>query len=128
MKTPEPPKLLTEVELELMNIIWKLGEGTVHEVIENLATDRDLAYTSVSTILRILEQKKVVTTTKEGRSHIYHPLLSKADYESRAVHHVVKTVFDDTPLKMVKQLLDQSRLSPSELAEIKLWLRKKEES
>ncbi len=119
-------KLLTEVELELMNILWKLGEGTVHEVLEQLDSSRELAYTSVSTILRILEQKGTLTARKDGRSHIYKPAIEKSAYENRALRHVVKTVFEDTPLKMVKQLLDQSQLSPADLGEIKAWLRKKE--
>ena len=62
-KTTEA-KLLTETELELMTILWKLGEGSVADVIALLPKERALAYTSVSTILRILEQKEILTTRK----------------------------------------------------------------
>src|SRR5690242_526540 len=87
-------KLLTETELELMTILWRLEEGTVADVIAELPEERDLAYTSVSTILRILEQKNILKTRKEGRGHIYTPLIKKSEYETKTVKHVVERVFD----------------------------------
>ena len=65
-KTPRQKKLLTEVELELMGILWRLGEGTVSDVAQGLPAERKLAYTSVSTILRILEQKKLSRAEKKA--------------------------------------------------------------
>lgn len=112
-------KLLTETELELMTILWKLEEGTVSDVIEQLPKERDLAYTSVSTIMRILEQKRILKTRKEGRGHIYTPLLKKSDYEAKTVKHVVDRVFDGTPVALVRQLLDTMRLDESDLKELK---------
>lgn len=114
-----PSKLLTETELELMSILWKLGEGSVAEVIEGLPRGRELAYTSVSTILRILEQKGVLKTRKEGRGHIYIPLLKKAEYSAKTVKHVVDRVFDGTPVALVRQLLDTVKLDESDLKELK---------
>lgn len=112
-------KLLTDVELELMTILWSLKEGSVADVIEKLPKNRDLAYTSVSTILRILEQKEVLKTRKEGRGHIYIPLLKKADYESKTVKHVIDKVFNGTPLSFVKQLLNEVEINQSEIDELK---------
>jgi predicted transcriptional regulator len=111
-------KLLTEVELELMALLWKRGEGSVSDVLAELPKDRKLAYTSVSTILRILEQKGVVSTRKEGRGHVYVPRLSKAAYEKRALKHVVARVFDGAPVALVKQLLN-SDIGAEDLEEIK---------
>lgn len=115
----DPAKLLTETELELMSILWRLGEGSVADVIRQLPNDRDLAYTSVSTILRILEQKHVLKARKEGRGHVYIPLVKKMEYEARAVKHVVDRVFDGTPVALVRQLLDSGSLNQSELKELK---------
>ncbi len=112
-------KLLTDVELELMNILWKLGEGSVHDVLALMSADRKLAYTSVSTMLRILEQKKVLVSRKEGRGHLYSPLLTKQSYESTSLHHLVENVFDGTPATLVKRLLDSEKLSNDELKSIK---------
>lgn len=116
-------KLLTEVELELMSILWKIGEGSVNEVIAQLPKGRALAYTSVSTILRILEQKEVVENRKEGRGHVYIPVLKKPQYESKAVKHVVERVFEGTPMALVKQLLGNTKMSSAELAELKKLVR-----
>src|SRR5271155_3594697 len=118
-------RLLTETELELMTIIWKLGEGSVAEVIAHLPQGRDLAYTSVSTILRILEQKEVLGTRKEGRGHVYFPLLQKEDYEARTLKHVVEKVFDGTAVSMVRQLLRSGDLSQDELLELKKLIAQK---
>lgn len=115
-KTDE--KLLTDVELELISILWKMGEGSVNDVIFLLPPERELAYTSVSTILRILEQKKILKTRKEGRGHVYIPLLTKDEYEKKALNHVVEKVFE-SPMALVKQLLDSNKLTEKELEEIK---------
>lgn len=112
-------KLLTEVELELMNIIWRLGEGSVNDVLSALMSERKLAYTSVSTILRILEQKKILSSRKEGRGHIYFPLISKEKYEAKSLHHLVEKVFDGTPSSLVRRLLAAEKLSKEELKSIK---------
>ena len=115
-------KMLTETELELMTILWKRGEGSVADVIEGLASDRDLAYTSVSTILRILEQKEVVTTRKEGRGFVYIPASSKSEYEAKSVNHLVNRVFDGTPIPLVKQLLNSGSLDAKAIDELKQLL------
>ncbi len=119
-------KMLTDVELELMTILWKRGEGSVNDVIEGLPAERDLAYTSVSTILRILEQKGVLKTRKEGRGHIYIPQLKKTEYEARAVRDVVDRVFDGTPVALVRQLLGSVEIKSDELAELKNLIQKME--
>lgn len=126
-KNKLPEKMLTDVELELMSILWRKGEGSVADVIEALPEERDLAYTSVSTILRILEQKGVLKTRKEGRGHIYIPLMAKNDYEAKAVKHVVDRVFDGGPVALVRQLLDAVQVKPEELQELKKLLAKKGE-
>ena len=112
-------KLLTETELELMTILWRLEEGSVGDVIEQLPEERDLAYTSVSTILRILEQKKILRARKEGRGHVYVPQIKKSEYEAKAVRHVVDRVFDGTPVALVRQLLDTVKLDANDLKELK---------
>ncbi|MCB0408065.1 MAG: BlaI/MecI/CopY family transcriptional regulator, partial [Bdellovibrionales bacterium] len=74
---------------------------------------------SVSTILRILEQKGVLKTRKEGRGHIYIPVLAKTEYEAKTVKHVVERVFEGTPVALVRQLLDTVNLDAQALKELK---------
>jgi predicted transcriptional regulator len=118
---PEP-KRLTEVELELMTILWRLNEATVADVIAALPAERKLAYTSVSTMLRILESKGVLTTRKEGRGHIYVPALEKSQYEARTVKDVVERVFEGAPLALVRQLIDNVDLSEQDIREMRKML------
>lgn len=118
MKVKGSSKLLTELELELMNIVWRMGEATVNAVIAALPPKRDLAYTTVSTIFRILEQKKVLGARKVGRGHTYYPLLSKEEYEATSLHHLVTNVFDGTPSSLVRRLLDSEKMSKEDLESI----------
>jgi predicted transcriptional regulator len=128
MATRKPPRLertLTEVELELMTILWELGGGTVNEVLAALPPTRPLAYTSVATILRILEQKGVLGTEKVGRGHRYLPLVAKDRYEAFALEQMVGKVFGGEPLALVRRLVDAG-LSRRELSALKSLLEAKE--
>jgi predicted transcriptional regulator len=118
-------KPLTATELEMMNVIWRVGPCTVQQVLEELRPQRALAYTSVSTIVRILEQKGFVRSTKEGRGHVYAAVVSKQDYQSTAVRGLVRNVFDDTPALLVRRLLDTQELTEADIAEIRSLLRRK---
>jgi predicted transcriptional regulator len=120
-----PRKPLTATELEMMNVIWRLGPCTVSQVQDDLRPERDLAYTSVSTIIRILEQKGFVTSSKVGRGHLYSSAMTKHDYQAVSLEHVVKQVFDDTPSLLVQRLLDSNSLTENELAEIRALVRRK---
>ncbi len=111
--------LLTEVELEFMNELWALGEGTVRDVLERLPDDRNLAYTSGATILRILEQKEFVTSRKEGKSHVYVPALTKDTYQSRSLRHLSAKLFDDTPASLVAALVNNEDMTEEALGQIR---------
>jgi len=112
-------ELLTEVELEFMNELWALEEGTVRDVLERLPDDRSLAYTSAATILRILEQKDFVTSRKSGKSHIYTPTIAKDAYQSRSLKNLSEKLFDDTPASLVAALVNDEQLSEEALGQIR---------
>lgn len=117
---------LTATELEMMNVIWRLGPCSVRQVVEALRPYRELAYTSVSTIVRILEQKGYVVSLKEGRGHVYRAAVSKQAYQASSLERIVSNVFDGTPALLVQRLLDSQHLSVEELARIRTLLRDKE--
>jgi predicted transcriptional regulator len=118
-------KALTPAELEMMNVIWRIGPCTVAQVVEALRPQRELAYTSVSTIVRILEQKGYVASVKEGRGHRYEAAVSKAAYQATSIQSLVNNVFDGEPSLLVQRLLDSTAVSAGELAQIKALLRGK---
>ncbi|MEW6056586.1 MAG: BlaI/MecI/CopY family transcriptional regulator [Bdellovibrionota bacterium] len=118
-KKTDIEKPLTEVELELMHVIWELGDCTVKDVQTRLAEGRDLAYTSVATIMKILEQKGVLKSRKEDRAHTYHALISRTEYETTSLRHLADNLFHGDPSSMVMRLLSDTKLSKNELAAIR---------
>jgi predicted transcriptional regulator len=110
-----------------MTILWRAAGGTVAEVLAALPRDRPLAYTSVSTILRILEQKGVVRSEKVGRGHRYIPTVDKGDYEGFALGQVVDKVFDGQPLSLLRRLVDTAGLTRHDIAALKALLDEKEQ-
>lgn len=112
-------KRLTDVELELMNILWSQQEATVREVMAHLAPGRDLAYTSVSTVLRILEKKNFLDSRKEGKTHVYFPVVQKEAYEALETRSLVKNLFSGDRLSLMKCLLENESISTDEMSELK---------
>lgn len=112
-------KPFTEVELEIMNAIWNLGDCTVKDVQTALQSTRELAYTSVATMMKILEQKGALTSKKDERVHTYHPLISRQDYELGSLRHLADNVFQGDPSAMVMRLISESKISKEELQNIR---------
>jgi predicted transcriptional regulator len=118
-------KPLTAAELEMMNVIWRIGPCSVAQVLEALSPTRQLAYTSVSTIVRILEQKGYVRSERVGRGHLYSAAIAKDAYQGMTLRHIVSNVFEGEPSLLVQRLLDSDALTSDELTQIKALLRKK---
>lgn len=116
-KKPKLDKPLTEVELELMNAVWELGSCTVKDV--HKAQKRELAYTSVATMMKILEEKGALQSDKGERVIVYKPLLSREEYGSSSLKHLAESVFQGDPGSMVMRLLDDSQLSKEDLQNIR---------
>lgn len=115
-------KPLTEVELEVMNCVWDLGDCTVKEVQAALAAKRELAYTSVATMMKILEDKGFLASKKGERVIQYKPLLTREEYGSASLQHLASNVFQGNPSSMVMQLLGNTDLSQDELQAIRKLL------
>jgi BlaI family transcriptional regulator, penicillinase repressor len=122
MRKKKKNDFLTEVELEFMTQLWELGEGTVRDILACLAPDRDLAYTSGATIMRILEQKNFVTSAKNGKTLVYRALLAKDAYQSRSLRNMSEKLFDRSPAMLVARLVDDADLSQDDLSEMRLLL------
>jgi predicted transcriptional regulator len=112
---------LTEAELRVMNIVWDKGTTTVGEVAAALPGEPGLAYNTVLTTLRILEQKGYVRHTKarEGRAFVYRAVVDRKQASRNAVRHVVRRFFANSPELLVLNLLDDSDLSQQELRNIR---------
>ena len=119
MRKKKTTNLLTDVELEFMTELWALGEGSVRDVLGRLPAERNLAYTSGATILRILDEKGFVESRKVGKTLIYKPLLPKDKYQTRSLQNLSRTLFDDTPATLVARLVDDADLTATDLEEIR---------
>jgi len=114
------PIAFTDRELDVMSVLWDVGSATVAEVRERL-TD-ELAYTTVLTVLRTLEQKGYVGHTGEGRAHRYRPLVQRAAAGRSALRRLVDKVFDGSPELLLTQLVSDKNLSDEELRRLRKLL------
>jgi predicted transcriptional regulator len=112
---------LTEAELRLMDVVWDKGAVTVGEVAAALTGEPVLAYNTILTTLRILEQKGYVRHTKsrEGRAFIYRAVVGRKQASRNALRHVVRGFFANSPELLVLNLLDDGDLSQRELQSIR---------
>jgi len=112
---------LTEAELRLMDIVWDKGTATVGEVAAALRGEPGLAYNTILTTLRILEQKGYVRHTKprEGRAFVYRAVVGRKQASRNALRHLVRGFFANSPELLVLNLLDDGDLSPRELRNIR---------
>ena len=112
---------LTEAELRLMDIVWDKGPVTVGEVAAALPGEPALAYNTILTTLRVLEQKGYVRHTKprEGRAFIYRALVDRKQASRNALRHLVRGFFSNSPELLVLNLLDDGDLSQRELKKIR---------
>ncbi len=106
-----------------MSALWDLGEGTVTEVRDRV--DPDLAYTSISSMIRTLEMKGYVSHRRgEGKTHIYFPVIDRETAGESVLGRVLDKVYGGSPIKLLAQLMDQHRLSAKELARMRELLKR----
>jgi predicted transcriptional regulator len=110
---------LTDAELRLMDVLWKKGAATVSEVVEHLPKSVPLAYSTVLTTLRILENKGYLRHTKDGRAFIYRPVVRREQARESAVTHLLRRFFDDSPELLMLNLIEGKRVDAKELARLR---------
>lgn len=117
---PGPDAELGEAELEVMRVLWDRGPGTVRDVLTVLHADgRQLAYTTVLTVLTRLEQKRFVKSNKGGSAYIYSPRVSREHVTRSRIGALVEQLYDGSPAPLVLQLIKSGGLSPTDLAELR---------
>lgn len=117
-----PPKrsiTLTEAELRLMKVIWARGESTVAELAAAVAEEHSLAYNSVLTTIRVLENKGYVQHRQEGRAFLYTACVAQGEAGLGEVHHVLHRFFQGSRERMLVSLLGNGDISAEELKRLK---------
>jgi predicted transcriptional regulator len=114
---------LTQRELDIMSVLWELGEATVTEVRDRV--DPDLAYTSISSMIRTLELKGYVSHRRgEGKTHIYFPAIDPETAGETALTRVLDKIYGGSPIKLLAHLMEQNRLSEKELERMRELLKR----
>ena len=107
---------LGDLQLRIMKILWERQEATVADVHAALAGGKNLAYTTIATMLRKMEGKGLVTHRAEGRSFVYAPRVAEADVSRSMANHLVDRLFEGSLTEVVTHLLSTREVSRSELA------------
>jgi predicted transcriptional regulator len=110
---------LTDAELRLMEVVWKKGVATVADVVEGVTGNPPLAYSTVLTTLRILENKGYLVHSKQGRAFVYKPAVERAAARDNAIRHLLRRFFDGSPELLLLNLLDSQEVSAKELARLR---------
>lgn len=110
-------KQLTKAEEDIMKILWELEEANVASIIEKISPPKP-AYNTVSTIVRILENKKFVGYRREGRGHIYFPLIRKEEYSNHSISKLIDGYFQGSFSSMVSFFMKKNEMNIQELESI----------
>ena len=117
---------LTEAELRIMEVLWQRKSGTVQQVLDDITQKPALAYNSVLTIIRILEKKGYVEHAKDGRAHVYAPVIGREDARRSEVRHLVSRFFRDSHEQLALNILEERGLDREEIERLKSMLGRSE--
>jgi predicted transcriptional regulator len=118
----KPSPALTDAEARVMAILWQKPTATVSDVVDALKDTAAVSYSTVQTILRILETKGYVTHEKVARAFVYHPVVDERQARKRALRHLVSRMFNGSPSLLVLNVLDDEELDAEERARLKRLL------
>jgi predicted transcriptional regulator len=114
---------LTQRELDIMSVLWELGEATVTEVRDRV--DPNLAYTSISSMIRTLEMKGYVSHRRgEGKTHVYFPVIDAETAGESTLGRVLDKIYGGSPIKLLAHLMEQRRVSEKELTRMRELLKR----
>jgi len=107
-------KNLTKTEEQVMQVLWKLQQGFLKDILENSPEPKPHSNT-IATILKILVEKGFVAYETQGRNNLYKPRVSKSEYGRKSINQVVKGYFEGSPARLVSQFVNDNKLSLEEL-------------
>ena len=123
---PRQSGTLTEAELRIMNVLWAKGSGTVQQVLDSITEKPSLAYNSVLTTIRVLERKGYLKHLKDGRAHVYTPVIGQKEATKSEIRHLVSRFFEDSHELLLLNVLEDRGVEPEELAQLRQMLNRGE--
>jgi len=119
---PTKSPTLTEAELRLMDVLWQQGPSTVQQVLDALPKKSQLAYNSVLTTIRILEKKGYVRHIKDGRAHVYRPLVARSEATRSEISHLAHRFFKNSHEMLALNILEDRGVDADELQRLRQLL------
>jgi predicted transcriptional regulator len=120
---PRPASLQpTEVEMQILRILWDLGPSPVREIHNRLQADKDTNYSTTVKMLAVMLQKGLVKRDEKSQPHVYRPALTRAKTGKRLLDDLVEKVYDGSTMALVLQALSAGKATPEELDEIRRLL------
>jgi BlaI family transcriptional regulator, penicillinase repressor len=119
---PRPSGTLTEAELRIMNVLWSKGSGTVQQVLDSITQNPPLAYNSVLTTIRVLERKGYLKHLKDGRAHVYMPVIGQKEATRSEIRHLASRFFKNSHELLVLNLLEDQGIRPEEIVRLRQML------
>jgi BlaI family transcriptional regulator, penicillinase repressor len=120
--------ILTRQELQIMKVIWELGLATVKDVCESMSKRKAVAYTTILTLMGILEDKGALVHSRSGRAYVYKPLLTRQQATRNQVHDVLTRFFDGNAEKLIASVLESEAKAPEQLGNLRNLLEEKQEN
>lgn len=121
---PRKSPTLTEAELRIMEVLWNKGPATVQQVLDVLPDKPPLAYNSVLTTVRILEKKGYVEHLKDGRAHVFQPLLGRKQASQSEIRHLIGRFFGDSHEDLALNILEERGLDSEEIQRLRQLLQR----
>lgn len=117
----------SDLEMQILAVLWDNGDSTVREVMEAMPDGKKRAYTSVLSVMQVMEKKGLVGHDVRGRTHVYRPAVTRKQMLGPMLRGLVKNVFGGSTATAVQHLLRETSVSGEELDEIRTLLREQEE-
>jgi len=124
---PKQSQTLTDAELRVMKVLWAKGSATVQQVLDSIDKTPALAYNSILTTIRILERKGYLKHSKDGRAHVYVPVVRQEEATRSEIRHLVSRFFRNSEEDLVLNILEDQGIQPEELDRLRRMLDRRDD-
>ena len=115
--------LPTPAELRLLQTLWRIGDGTIDDIVKASGESPPPNYKTVQTLLRIMERKGQVDHKQQGRAFLFRPRVGRGDFYRRSVRHLVTKYFTGSPAELLMELLSDERITQEQLRQLESLIR-----
>jgi BlaI family transcriptional regulator, penicillinase repressor len=112
----------SDLEMQILAVLWERGPSTTREVLEAMPDRKKRAYTSILSVMQVMEKKGLLTHTNKGTAHVYHPAVDRHKVLQPLMHRLLNQVFGGRPAAVMQALLNDASVSEADLDEMRRLL------